>query len=990
MTSLCPDKLAVLGAILLLAIAALIARGGETAGASQEFFEKKIRPVLVEHCYKCHSSQSEKLKGKLRVDSHSALLKGGETGPALVPGNPDKSLLVEAVLYTNQDLQMPPKAKLSEAVIQDIVAWVAKGAPWTDEKEKDMQPVTDDKKLDYDKLRKEHWAFQPIKQNQAPQVKDNAWPLGPIDRFILARLEQKELAPAPTAGKGVLLRRVTFDLIGLPPSAEEIDAFLKDDAPDAFQKVVDRLLASPHFGERWGRHWLDIARYAESAGGGRIVPLGNAWRYRDYVISAFNNDKPYDEFVKEQIAGDLIPGQNLEQRREHLIATGFLAVGPKNLDTQDKDLLRMDVADEQMDTLGKALLGTTIGCARCHDHKFDPIPTRDYYALAGIFRSTKTLTPGNVSGVVQAVLPADNATQEQIDAYEKKVTALEARIEKFRANDEPLKPLAAALNKNAPGAEKIKSKIDPATLPGIVVDDSQANIVGTWIHSTVIKPYVGEGYIHDHNKFKGELSVSFSPAFPKTGIYEVRFSYAHAADRADRVPIIIQHADGETTVAVDERKEPAVDGLFVSLGRFRFNQGNDGSVTVSNTGTKSVVTVDAVQFLPVLENETAANPIDKQILAAQKTANGTPAVPIAAKKSDAQILLDEKKKQVDAEAALLKQLEAELMALKKTQPPGPAALAVRDEEQVSDYNVCLRGDVHRLGQAVPRGFLTLVSFDSAAVNSKQSGRMELAQWIVDRRNPLTSRVMVNRIWHHLFGAGLVGTTDNFGTTGDAPTHPELLDFLAAQFMENGWSVKKAVRAIILTRTYQQAVAQNVAAARVDPENHLLWRANRRRLEVEPFRDAILMNSAQLNLSGSPGATTPKAEKGKAQYRTVYLPLPREAIDDALEIFDFADTNLVMGKRNTSNLPTQALFLMNSPFVIEQSQLSAQQLLAAPGTSTDDSARIDLAYLKTLGRPPTDTERKLSQSFLANAGGNEAAWAQFYQSLFACVDFRYLE
>ncbi|MEI6232168.1 MAG: DUF1553 domain-containing protein [Planctomycetota bacterium] len=980
--------------LLLTAFAFLsaLAHAGDTG---VDFFEKKIRPALVEHCYSCHSAKAEKIKGKLRVDSRTLLLKGGESGAAVVPGNLEKSLLVEAVAYSNTDLQMPPDKKLPAALIEDFKTWVKAGAVWPgDANDAKDEAVAIEKKLDYEKLKKEHWAFQPIKRSAVPTLKNTAWPNGPIDAFILAKLEEKEIVPTPEAEKATLLRRITFDLTGLPPTPDDIDAFTKDESPNAYEKVVDRLLASQHFGERWGRHWLDIARYAETAGGGRIVALGNAWRYRDYVIAAYNSDKPYNDFLNEQIAGDLIQTDSFDKRRENIIATGFLAIGAKNLDTQDKELLRMDVVDEQIDTVSKALLGMTTSCARCHDHKFDPIPTRDYYALAGIFRATKTLTAGNVSGAVQSVLP-DAATREKIEVYEKQLAILDERYTKIRTTAGPKKAPVRGdkAAKNAVAAVTRSRSIDPATLPGIIIDDSQATLVGTWIKSTSTAPYVGAGYVHDnHGAAKGELSITYSPALPKDGMYDVRFSYSYHQGRATKVPVIIQHADGETTVHVNEEHEPPIDGAFVSLGRFHFHQGNDGSVTVSNAGTKGVVTADAVQFCIVDENAAAA----PAQIAAPKTAIADPAKPVAPKSV------------ADEEVATLKQIEKEIEELKKNAPAGPKALAVRDEEQVGDHNICLRGDVHRLGEQVPRGFMTAVTFDSPPVNVKQSGRLELARWITDARNPLTARVMANRVWHHLFGTGLVRSTDNFGITGDAPTNPDLLDNMAAHFMDNGWSIKKLVREIVLTKTYRQAATPNAAATKVDPENRLLWRANRRRLEAEAIRDAIVLNSGELDLSGSPGEPPTKAvtkasksgaksdvkeepkseakpDKPKREHRSVYLPLTREEMNDMMEVFDFADTNLVVGVRNTSNLPTQALFLMNSPFVMDHARKASQRLMKMP--NLDDSARIDLAYRMTLGRKPTESERTLSLKYL-NAAGKDA-WPQLYQALFACVDFRFV-
>ncbi|HYG78285.1 MAG TPA: DUF1553 domain-containing protein [Planctomycetota bacterium] len=987
----------------LLAAAALLhpfsASGAESDAASIEFFEKKIRPALIEHCYKCHSAKSEKIKGKLRVDNRNALQRGGETGPGIVPGDPEKSLIIEAIVYKNPDLQMPPDNKLPDEMIQDFIAWVKKGAVWPNEKE--THAVVEEKKLDYDKLRKEHWAFQPLKETPPPAVKNAAWPQSPIDNYIAAALEAKNLQPGQRADKRRLLRRVSFDLTGLPPTPEQIDSFINDESPNAFEKVVDRLLASPHFGERWGRHWLDLARYAESAGGGRIVPLNNAWRYREYVINAFNKDKPYDRFIREQLAGDLLPATDFNERGENIVATGFLAIGPKNLDTQDKDLLRMDVVDEQIDTIGKVMLGMTIGCARCHDHKFDPITTREYYALAGIFRSTKTLTPGNVSGVVQSGLPLDAEMEQKIKEHDKIVAALEQKLHSLRVDvkanaagkekpkvDVAAPPATVVATAPAPpptgkAADAEKKATDPASLPGIVLDDSQANIIGSWIKSTYMGRYVGEGYIHDNNKQKGEMIVSFAPTFAAGGLYEVRVSYTSTHTRADNVPVIVQYADGEKTVTVNQRIPPPIDNLYVSIGTFPFSAGNDGSVTISNTGTNGHVIVDSVQFISV---DPASADTGKAVAvkpAADKPVAGTdpvPAKPATVVRTD------------DQEKAMLDKLEKEITELKKKAPVGPVALAVKDEEQTGDYNVCIRGDVHRLGQPVQRGFLALAPFPSQAVTSKQSGRIELADWITDPRNPLTSRVMVNRVWHHLFGAGLVRSTDNFGLTGETPSHPELLDYLARQFVAKNWSIKQLVRSIVLSSTYQVSGAARADAAKVDPDNRLLARYNRRRLDVEALRDAMLANSGQLDLT-PPTASLLRLnyEKPKANRRTVYMPIERETIDSMLEVFDFADPNLVVGVRNTSILATQALFFMNSPFAVEQSREAAKRLVAEAPAGT---ARIQRAYARALGRPPSAEELKLAENFLANANGNSpeatAAWAQFYQALFACVDFRFID
>ncbi|GIW78200.1 MAG: hypothetical protein KatS3mg105_0007 [Gemmatales bacterium] len=538
-----------------------------------DFFEKKIRPVLVQECYRCHSS-AKRQRGGLVLDTRAGIRKGGDTGPAVVPGKPEKSLLLTALRYKG-DLQMPPRGKLPDEVIADFEKWIAQGAP----DPRDGKTVAKHG-IDMEAGRK-FWAFQPFKKSPLPEVSDVAWPFNDIDRFILARLEAGKIKPGSDADRVTLIRRAYFDLIGLPPPLEKIDAFVNDTSPKAFEKVVDELLASPHFGERWGRHWLDVARFAESTGGGRSLLLKEAWRYRDYVIESFNADKPYNRFVAEQIAGDLLPASSPNERAQNLIATAFLALGPTNYELQDKQVLEVDVIDEQLDTIGRAFLGLTIGCARCHDHKFDPIPTRDYYALAGIFKSTQTLIHDNVSRWVEQPLPLTDKEEAAWKAYLSAEAKLKARI--------------AAAKRAKPS---LKGPIAVAHLAGLVYDDISAKQVGVWKKSQYYRSYVGTGYLHDDNADKGQKTVTFVPAFKKAGRYEVRLAYTPGANRATNVPVTILHRDGETNRKVNQRHVPPIDGRFVSLGTYHFDENDQWYVLISNEGTDGYVIVDAVQFLP--------------------------------------------------------------------------------------------------------------------------------------------------------------------------------------------------------------------------------------------------------------------------------------------------------------------------------------------------------------------------------------------------------
>jgi hypothetical protein len=891
---------------------------------------------------------------------------------------------------------------------------------------------------------RQFWAYQPPRKRPVPDVRQTDWPRGDIDRFILARLEEVGLGPAKDADRTTIARRIYFDLIGLPPSVQEIDAFLSDDSSDAVAALVDRLLDSPHFGERWGRHWLDVARYADSTGGGRSLLLSNAWRYRDYVIDAFNRDKPLDQFIREQIAGDLLPACSDAERAEQLIATAFLMIGAHNYELQDKEQLRMDVVDEQIEAIGRAFLAQTLGCARCHDHKFDPVPTTDYYALAGIFRSTKSLTPGNVSGFEQHELPISAARRAALDQHAAAVKAVQQQLDAAKAE---LKKLQAEV-KVVAGAAGAGSE----SLIGIVVDDTQAKVIGNWTKSKYNPGYVGEGYIHDGAGAKGEKSVTFHVELPQDGMYEVRVSYTHGANRSPSVPLTVRHADDEDTIQIDQREPPPIDRRFIALGRWRFRKGSSDAVTIINEGTTGHVIVDAVQFIPVelVDKQTRESSSDESSKAKAKETQ------ITQRLADS----DDSSLRASAESALrqadgkVKQLEADLKKLKDAAPePPPMTMGVKDEQETGDFRVCVRGIVHNLGAEVPRGFVSVAGppgSERPAIPSGQSGRRELADWLASPANPLSARVAVNRIWQHLFGVGLVRTADNFGSTGETPSHPELLDWLAHRFIELGWSHKKLIREIVLSRTYQLSneldsstrqsdigdrqsddlksqisnlkfqisnfksqisnlISENSnhksqspmsSLESPDPDNRLLARQNRKRLDAECLRDAMLIVSGQLDLErGGPSIRDKtQSEYGYAfdsRRRSVYLPVFRNNLPDVFEVFDFADPNTPTGRRNVSTLPSQALYLMNSPFVMDAARHAAEDILEL---DLPDAERLDLAYRRTLGRLPTEAERDLALHYIRSlksstkADPNTArlqAWSRLYQSLLASIDFRYL-
>lgn len=758
-----------------------------------EFFEKKVRPLLVDHCYNCHSANN-KADGGLRVDDHAGILQGGGRGLAIAVGRPDDSLLIKAVRQTDAKLKMPPNGKLADEQIEILVKWIQDGAVWP------ALEIPEELKrapAEYEALRRNHWAWQPLKRPQVPVFSERAWPRDDIDRFLLAKLDEVTLSPVNDADRATLLRRVTFDLTGLPPTPQEIQDFLANESPKALETVVDRLLQSPAFGEHWGRHWLDVARFGESTGSARNLPYPHAWKYRDYVINSFNKDKPYDVFIREQIAGDQLPAQSEEHRKELQIATGFLAIGVKDVNQRFKVRYIMDNVDEQIDTVSRSVLALTASCARCHDHKFDPISTREYYGLAGIFQSTD-----DCAGL------RNKMGGGGLDYYDPKMLVI----------------LSATSQKDSGHSEKVAAAREAA-------EEAKA-----------------------------------------------RFEALRDSPEGDK---------------------PAPNGRPMrQVARQRWNR-----------------------------------------------------------------------------------LQAELLALTDPAATGEVAMGVRDGAKIADTQIRIRGEAEKLGPIVPRGFLEIVEFEGQpSIPADRSGRLELAQWLTHASNSLTSRVIVNRVWHYLYGAGLVRSVDNFGVTGDSPSHPELLDYLAGQFVEDGWSLKRLIRRLVLTRAYglsSEATDQHLA---LDPSNRWVWRHSPRRLTAEELRDATLASAGTLNPARPAGSAaaelkvieirnngpeaTRLSEVIKASVsRSVYLPLVRTIVPPSLEVFDFANQGLVTGSRETTTVPTQALYLLNDAFVRRQSLAAADSLLNASGL--EDTQRIEQAYQRTFGRQPTVSEIRRAQYFLAD-------------------------
>jgi hypothetical protein len=817
-------------AVILFAIAGAI--GAEPAPEAIEFFEKEIRPLLVARCHECHGDV-DKLKGGLSLASRGGVLAGGETGPAAVPGKPAESLLVEAVRY--QGVKMPPNARLPQDEIDKLVRWVELGLPWPESSTPPPSPATPERPFTISDSQRQFWSFQPIVPQAPPEVRDARWPLVPIDRFILAGLESRGVHPNPTADKRTLLRRVTFDLTGLPPTPEELDAFEADASPESFGRVVDRLLASSHYGEQWGRHWLDVVRYADTAGETADYPVPEAYKYRNYVIDAFNADMPYDQFLREQIAGDLLArdGSRADHARR-VTATGYLAIS-RRFGYDPQNYHHLTIADT-LDTLGRSVLGLSIGCARCHDHKYDPISMSDYYALYGIFASTQYAFPGS---------------EERRRPYDFVPLLPEAEAA----------PLAAA--------------------------------------------------------HKAELAV---------------------------VDAEIKRLDGE-------------------LGE-----------------------------------------INKSIKAAEDAAAKAADMPPSA---EAATMLASLKTRRDA---LAPQLAAQRAQREKLDLAGPYEVAYGVMEGTpGDAKIQKRGEPTRPGAQVPRHFLEILGGDRLPDAEKGSGRLELAEWLTRSSNPLTARVIVNRVWQFHFGAGLVRGSSDFGLRGRRPSHPELLDYLAAELVRHGWSLKWLHREILLSRAYQLSSSDDNPAIAQDPTNEWHWRFDRRRLDAESIRDAILCLAGTLDTTpGERHPFPPKTSWGYTQHapfkavydtrrRSVYLMTQRIARHPFLALFDGADPNASTAERTLTTTPAQSLFFMNDPFVHEQSQALARRLLAE---RSEERQRIERACELVLGRRPdaeqlSDAEAFLRQYAQQSAASKAAdplvaAWSAYARVLLASNEFLYID
>jgi mono/diheme cytochrome c family protein len=905
-----------------------------------EFFESRVRPILVENCFACHGPKKQ--KNGLRLDSKASVLKGGDTGPVVVPGNSDASLLVRAVRYGG-DTKMPPNGKLPAEAIDTLTEWVKMGAPWPEAHE--LQSVG----LESTSAKK-HWAFQPVRLPAVPNVKGREWAKTPVDHFVMARLEEKGMRPSPPADRHTLIRRVTFDLTGLPPTPEQVDAFVNDPAPDAFAKVVDRLLASPAYGERWGRHWLDVARYADTKGyvfqEERRYPY--AYTYRDYVIRAFNEDLPYDQFILQQLAADQLP---LGEDKRSLAAMGYLTLGRRFLNNVN------DIIDDRIDVVCRGLLGLTVTCARCHDHKFDPIPTRDYYSLYGVFASSVEPRDLPLVGAPERT-PEYVAFEKELQARERKAAEfLQAKhteaVQRFRSQAADYL-LATGNTNRRPGEEPYQA---------LNLGDLNRFMIARW-----------QAYL-------AERAKRHDPVFAPWLAYVQLSQKDFAANAAKLTEQFI--AGGDPTKKVNPLIAKALAGGLASLR------------DVAERYAKVFAEVDRhwqealrkAKESGAAEPRTLAEPAEEAVRNVLYGADAPPNVPAA----EVRRFLDRKSR--DQLTALQRKVDE----LRATSAVAPArAMVLVDAPSPVTPHVLLRGNPNTPGDEVPRQFLRVLAGEHRRPFAHGSGRVDLARSIASPDNPLTARVVVNRVWLQYFGAGLVRTPSDFGTRGEPPTHPQLLDYLARTFMDSGWSLKKLHRAILLSATYQQSGDVNPRYAQLDPDNRLLWHVPRRRLDFEAMRDSLLAVAGRLDAKPG-GRAVDLTTQPFSTRRSVYGFIDRQNLPGVFRSFDFASPDTTSPQRHATTVPQQALFLMNSPFVVEQ----ARRLVARPEVARchEPELRIEHLYRIAYGRGPTPEETSLGARFVGLAeeearqsspANGLSPWEKYAQVLLLANEFVYVD
>jgi hypothetical protein len=1001
-----------------------------------EFFERSVRPILASRCQGCHGPAKQ--KGGLRLDSRQRILLGGATGPAVVPGNPFESLLVDAINY-GETYQMPPKSKLPPDEINTLTEWVKRGAPWGVEMSEPRRAGTADQghpllaQLSVAEFqeRSRFWCFQPLKRSEPAQTDTRCagWARNPIDRFILARLEPQGLAPAPQAERRTLIRRLSYDLTGLPPAPGDVEAFLADRAPDAYERLVDRLLASPHYGERWARHWLDLVRYAETAGHEFDYDIPGAHRYRDYVIRAFNLDIAYNQLVVEHLAGDLLASPRRHPAlgfNESILGTGFFFLGEGTHSPVDVREDQMRRVDNQIDVIGKTFLGLTLACARCHDHKFDPIRSADYYALAGFLCSSRHQ---------QAFIDAPDGKAADL----RRLASLKQHlVGELRAAapvvPEPLReritqvvgpPTTHAATRRVPGAVS-----PPAgTSPPVVFLDFNSDSYDGW--------FVTGGAFGDRPSRPGDVRIEFQPRGAQivsvrpclahsglgsdrlsgvlrspTFVIQSRYVHYRAAGRGGRLSVVVDGYEkirdpiyGGLTRRVDHGDELRVitQDLEMWRGHAAYLEIADGAIVDFGGATSQVD--DGRGYIAVAEIRFSDTPPPANPPAG--TACSTARLSLVEVVSALRTSGSDRADRIQSLCDEMCQIDAGMRQ-------STLALAVADGTGVHEH-IHVRGSHKNLGEIVPRRFLEVLGGGGPSPAEAGSGRLELAHAVVNAQtNPLLARVLVNRLWKHHFGAGIVPTPDDFGAMGLRPTHPELLDWLATELIARGWSIKAMHRLMVTSSTYRMTSVPQGDADRRDPANTLLHRMNVRRLDAEAIRDALLSVSGRLTTAmygssvpvhltgfmegrGRPAQSGPLDGDGR---RSIYLAVRRNFLDPFFLAFDAPVPFSTMGRRNVSNVPAQALTLLNDPLVGAQARLWALHALAAPAQSA--SQRIDDLFSTAFGRKPSAKEARACLSFLASQTSAHAAeqkpgaelallaWADLCHVLINMKEFLFVE
>ncbi|HZN57430.1 MAG TPA: PSD1 and planctomycete cytochrome C domain-containing protein [Planctomycetota bacterium] len=931
---------------MIIPLALLLTAPAQIDSSSVDFFESKIRPVLETSCFRCHSARSEKLRGGLRLDSREGWQRGGERGPVIVPGRPEESLLLRAIRRVDPKLEMPPDRPLSPQVVADFAAWIAGGAP--DPRAAGTAATTPRDAASsesaasaagpspggIDPAKRAHWAFVPVRSPALPAVERAEWCRTPIDRFILARLEEKKLTPAPEADPRTLLRRATYDLTGLPPAVEEVERFAADESPGAYEREVERLLASPRYGERWGRYWLDVARYADTKGyvyGDREERrFLHSALYRDWVIRAFNEDLPYDRFILLQLAADQAGAGR------DLAAMGFITLGRRFLGVIH------DIIDDRIDTISRGLLGLTVACARCHDHKFDPITTKEYYGLYGVLQGSTERTI--------CLDPSPQPTPE-LATYETELAKREAALDaKFREKKESLVErlrsraadyLAAVLNVESLPSEEFYSFLTP--------DDLNPVIVRQW-----------QAYIFHASRSGSSVFAAWDA-----------LRSAPAADFAAECARIVTQLEGRlhphVAAALRERPPSSVEESARRLGEV---------LTAAHVRWRAAIDEARKCGAPIPEK--LPDPLDeelRQVLYGPDSPAQVPAGPV----TEVEWFFDEPSR------VELGKLSASIEALRiESAGAPPYAVALVDRPVQRNTRVFVRGDPRHKGEEAPREFLAALSSTPPAPFEHGSGRLELAQAIASPGNPLTARVLVNRIWLHHFGTGLVRTPSDFGLRAEPPSHPELLDFLALRFVESGWSIKAIHRLILLSSAYRQSSEPSPEALHVDPDNRLLAHRTRGRLDFEALRDTLVAASGDLDLAVGGKPVEILAAAPPTGRRTVYGLVDRQFLPGTFRVFDFANPDQHTPERHLTTVPQQALFLLNSPFLVERARAIVRRLERESVAATD--ARVRRLYGILFARAPSDREEAAARRFIAaeeaerkKDGGTAppSAWAYGY-------------